>query len=78
MAYISIDEIQKYVDSRKNWLEEGESPAKECLVINFNKGKDNIVIDEEMVNKTLYLQSRNGNVVVYFDNTGQIISIEIV
>ncbi|TGV31308.1 DUF2283 domain-containing protein [Mesorhizobium sp. M00.F.Ca.ET.186.01.1.1] len=79
MAYIGIEDVQKYVDGLKNWLLEGESPAKECLVIRFiNDVTDNFIIDKEMIDKTLFLQSRNGNVVLKFDSTGQLISIEIV
>lgn len=79
MAYIGIEDVQKYVDGLKNWLLEGESPAKECLVIRFiNDVTDNFIIDEEMIDKTLFLQSRNGNVVLKFDSTGQLVSIEIV
>lgn len=78
VAYIKVEEIQQHTDKLKDWLTVGESPAKECLVIKFKSGTDNIVIDEEMVNQTLYLQSRNGNVSIQFDASGQIVSIEIV
>lgn len=78
MANINVEDIQKYTDTLKDWLTEGESPARECLVIKFKTGIETTVIDEDMVNETLYLQSRNGNVVVHFDKTGQVVSIEIV
>jgi hypothetical protein len=78
MAYITVKQIQEYTDKLKNWLSLGESPAKECLVIQFKTGeKTDPVIDEEMANKTLYLQSRNGNISIEFDNTGLITNIEI-
>lgn len=79
MADIKIKDIQKYVDGLKDWIAFGESPAKECLVIKFDEEiDDKHIIDEEMIDKKLYFQSRNGNVVIEFDSTGQIISIEIV
>lgn len=77
MAEIMIDELQKYVDTLKDWLNEGHSPAKECLVVKFKKGYGESVIDDEMANETLYLQSRNGNITIEFDSSGLITSIEI-
>ncbi|MFC1894888.1 hypothetical protein ACFLYH_02970 [Candidatus Dependentiae bacterium] len=77
MAEIKIEQIQEYAEKLKSWLLLGESPAKECLVIQFKKGNSNIVIDDEMVNKTLYFQSRNGNISIEFDSTGLINNIEI-
>ncbi len=77
MAYIKIEQIQKYADTLKNWLEVGESTAQECLVIEFQKGTSEKIIDDEMVNKTLYFQSRNGNISIEFDESGLIINIEI-
>lgn len=77
MATIRIEKIQSYLDSIINWIERGESPASECLVIEFSPSYSNEIIDEEWVNKSLYLQSNNGNVVIDFDATGQIKRIEI-
>lgn len=78
MADISIEQIQEYTDRIIDWLSLGESPAKEGLVIRFKKGINaEPVIDDEMINKTLYFQSRNGNVAIDFDETGLIINIEI-
>ena len=77
MADISVEKIQDWVDSLKNWLETNESPARECLVIRFKKGSSKTVIDDEMVNQTLYFQSGNGHITVSFDETGQISYIEI-
>ncbi len=77
MAYIKIEQIQKYADTLKNWLEVGESTAQECLVIEFQKGISEKIINDEMVNKTLYFQSRNGNISIEFDESGLIINIEI-
>ena len=77
MAYINIQQLQQYTDSLKDWLAIGESPSKECLVLKFKKGIGEQVIDEDMVNQTLYLQSRDGNVTIEFDDSGLIVSIEI-
>ena len=77
MAEIKIEELQNYVDGLKDWLSEGHSPAKECLVLKFKKGHGESVIDEEMVNETLYLQSRNGNITIEFDSSGLMTSIEL-
>lgn len=77
MALISIQQVQEYTDSLKDWLAIGESPAKECLVLQFKKGHGEKVIDDERVNQTLYLQSRNGNVAIEFDDSGLIVNIEI-
>lgn len=78
MAKIEVNQIQNYVDTLQDWVSLNESPAKECLLIKFKQNDKNIVIDEDFVNKTLYLQSGNGNVVISFDSTGQVSSIEIV
>lgn len=78
MASINIEEIQKYTDGIKNWLAIGESSSKECLVIKFKTGDQSTVMDDEMVNQTLYVQSRNGSVSIQFDSTGQLVSIELV
>ena len=86
MANITVEQIQVYADTLKNWLQENESPAKECLVIQFEKASSTeIDIDEDQanqilyvqVNQTLYLDSRNGNVAIDFDRSGQIVNIEI-
>lgn len=77
MAEIKVDELIKYVDSLKDWLKENHSPARECTVIKFKGGNNETIIDEEMVNETLYLQSRNGNVTIEFDKCGLITHIEI-
>ncbi len=77
MAEIKVDELIKHVDSLKDWLKEGHSPARECTVIKFKRGVNDPVIDEEMVNETLYLQSRDGNVTIEFDKSGLITHIEI-
>ena len=86
MANITVEQIQVYADTLKNWLQENESPAKECLVIQFKKASSTeIDIDEDQanqilyvqVNQTLYLDSRNGNVSIDFDRSGQIVNIEI-
>lgn len=78
MADIKIEQVLEFTEKTNDWLAIGESPARECLVISFKKGTGNEpVIDDEMVSKTLYLQSRNGNVAIEFDDTGLIVSIEI-
>ncbi|MGN7472355.1 DUF2283 domain-containing protein [Brevibacillus sp. SAFN-007a] len=77
MAFITVEQIQKYVDSIKDWRSEGESTAKECLLINFIRDNNKSVVDEENINQTMYFQSKNGNVTIDFDETGQIVSIEI-
>ena len=98
MAYIKIEQIQKYADKLENWLSVGESPATECLVIQFEKeekkltlvtekinttlstgemGVDLKNINDCLINNTLYLQSRNGNVSIDFDESGLIKYIEI-
>lgn len=77
MAEIKVDELVKHVDSLKDWLKEGHSLARECIVIKFKRGVSDSVIDEEMVNKTLYFQSRDGNVAIEFDKSGLISYIEI-
>lgn len=77
MAAISIRKVREYTDSLQNWLAIGESPAKECLVLQFTKDDGEQVIDEERVNQTLYLQSMDGNVAIDFDSNGLIVSIEI-
>ncbi len=92
---VTIEHIQKYTDRLENWLEVGESPAGECLVIQFEKGEEvpkepskslsakDINVDikninDYLINNTLYLQSRNGNVSIDFDESGFILGIEIV
>lgn len=93
---ITVEQIQKYTDSLYNWPEIGESPARECLVIQFKKEKrkstkkNNVIlqtkeivfdlkkINDYLINNTLYLQSRNGNVSIDFDESGLIVGIEIV
>jgi len=77
MAEINVEQIQSYVDSLKDWVAEGDSKAKESLLIRFKKGYGEPIIDEERVNETLYLQSRNGNIAIEFDASGLIVNIEI-
>lgn len=77
MAEINIEQVQSYVDSLKDWVSEGDSKAKESLLIRFKRGYGEAVIDEERINETLYLQSRNGNIAIEFDASGLIVDIEI-
>lgn len=77
MATVRVEKIQSYLDSITKWIERGESPASECLVIEFLPSYSSEVIDEEWVSKSLYLQSNNGNIVIDFDATGQIKRIEL-
>lgn len=79
MAYIKIEEIIKFVDSKTQIFPEDHALARECLEIVFKKEtQDNtIVVDEEWVDQTLYLSSRNGAVVICFDHAGLVVGIEI-
>lgn len=77
MAKITIEQIQKYTNSLKDWKSEGKSSAQECLVIDFKKEFSKSIIDQDMINKTLYFQSGNGNVSIDFDEAGLITKIDI-
>jgi hypothetical protein len=77
MANIDVEKIQEWVDTLENWIEIDESSASECLVIKFKKTNSKEIIDEEMVNQSLYFQSGNGHVTLTFDETGQISYMEI-
>lgn len=77
MAYISLEEIQKYVDSLNNHNQEIVTPAKDCLVIKFKDGFEDEIFDEERINEVLDVESRNGHVTISFDKYGYLKSIEI-
>jgi len=77
MATVRVEKIQRYLDSITNWIASGESPASECLVIEFAPSYSNEIIDEGWVNKSLNSLLNNGNIVIDFDATGQIKRIEL-
>lgn len=77
MASIEINEIIKWVDKLDNWKANGDTTAREALNIKFSRGNEEIVFDEDYINKSISLQSRDGNVVIDFDKNGLIINIEI-
>lgn len=77
MANISIKEVIKWVDENNDNKEMNTVLAREALNICFTRGNEEHIIDDERINDTLYLQSRDGNVAIDFDKNGLIINIEI-
>jgi len=78
MATIHVSEIQQFLKERGEndavpWTEEGY-----FFEIRFDKQEDTLhIIDEEMVNRTMNVESPYGSVVIRFDSSGQLRSIEL-
>ncbi len=80
MATIHINEIRQWLleQGRGDAFDESGSPKIEFLEIKFEdpEQRENYVIDEDMVNKTLSIEAYFGSGVIQFNERGCIKSLD--